>query len=62
MKELELRILRNFIRMMPKTYRKRTMNRTVVRDILMAGTSTMGSNSCVGKCIELNIDPDGYEL
>lgn len=61
-KEEELRILNNFINMMPKTYRKRNINRVVVRDLLMSGTSKMGSTSCTKKCIELGIKPDEYEF
>jgi len=58
----ELRIVKNFIASMPKTYRKRTINRTIVRDILMRGTSTAGSTSCGMKCIELGIDPYTYVI
>lgn len=61
-KETELIILNNFISSMPKSYRKRTINWCVVRDIFMRGTSTMGSTSCIGKCIDLDINPYGYEL
>jgi len=61
-KQEELRILKNFINMMTKSYRQRSINRTVVRDILMAGTSTMGSTSCAEKCEELGIDPYAYKL
>ena len=58
----ELRILENFIDCMPNAYRKRNRNQAVVRDILLAGTSTMGSTSCYKKCLELGIDPDGYSI
>ena len=61
-KEEEIRILKNFIRMMPKTYRNRTMNRTIVRDIILNGTSTAGSTSCTKKCLDLGIDPTGFSL
>ena len=56
----ELRIIRNFLSNMTKTYRRLTMNWVVVRDILMTGTSTAGSTSCIAKCRDLNIDPYGY--
>ena len=62
MKEYELRILRNYLMMMPKAYRKRTVNWLVVRDILMRGTRTEGMTSCISKCIELGIDHSGYDL
>ena len=58
----ELRILKNFINCMTKAYRNRTINWCVVRDILMVGTSTMGSTSCIEKCTILGIDPFGYKL
>lgn len=58
----ELRILDNFIRNMTKTYRNRHQNWVVVRDILMAGTPTAGSTSCIQKCIDIGINPDGYNL
>ena len=62
MKEYELRILRNYLSMMPKTYRKRTVNFVIVRDLIMQGTGTAGSTSCGKKCVELGIDPYGYEI
>ena len=58
----ELRILKNFINCMTKTYRSRTANWCVVRDILMGGTPKMGSTSCIEKCTILGIDPFGYEI
>lgn len=58
----ELRILNNFIKNMPKVYRKRNVNWIVVQDILLNGTYTAGSTSCIAKCRELGIDPWGYEL
>ncbi len=58
----ELRIVKNFLSHMPKTYRKRSMNFVVVKDILMRGTSTAGMGSCCKKCLELGIDPYGYDL
>jgi len=61
-KETELRLLDNFIRCMTKAYRQRTLNWCVVRDILMQGTSTAGSTSCIRKCNKLGIEPYGYEL
>ena len=62
MKECELRILNNFLNMMTKAYRKRTINWVVVRDIFLIGTSTSGSTSCINKCKELGIDPYGYTI
>ena len=61
-KEYELRILKNFIRVMPKVYRKRNVNYVVVREILLQGTYTSGQTSCIKKCRELGIDPYGYDL
>lgn len=61
-KKYEKNILKNFINCMTKAYRLRTPNQAVVRDILLNGTSTAGQTSCIRRCIELNIDPDGYEL
>lgn len=62
MLEYELRILKNFIDMMPKIYRKRNQNYVVVRDILMNRSSTAGKTSCIYKCVELGIDPYGKDL
>ena len=56
----ELQILKNYINMMPKIYRKRHCNWVIVRDILLANTATSGNTSCRNKCIELGIDPDKY--
>jgi len=61
-KAYELRILKNYIDNMPKVYRKRHVNFVIVQDILLWGTSTAGKTSCVNKCIELGIDPYGYDL
>jgi len=61
-KETELRILRNFIRNMPKVYRQRNMNWVIVMDLLMQGTSTSGGSSCMSKCRELGMNPYGYRL
>ena len=60
--EYELRIVKNFLDSMAKAYGARTMNCTVVHDILMRGTSTAGMTSCCEKCRELGIDPYGYNL
>jgi hypothetical protein len=60
--KFQLDILRNYIDMMPKTYRKRNRNSVVVRDILMYRKNTAGQTSCIKKCIELGIDPDGYDF
>lgn len=61
-KELEFRLLRNFISHMPKTYRKRNCNWIIVQEFLQRGTSKAGSNSSRAKCTELGIDPWGYTL
>lgn len=60
--ENEYRFLKNFITHMPKTYRKRNVNWVIVKNFLMCGTSTGGRASSIQKCIELGIDPDGYNL
>lgn len=60
--KFELRILRNYERLISKAYRQRTDNATLVHNILMAGTSTAGRTSCCEKCRELGIDPYGYEI
>ena len=54
----ELRIVKNFLDNMPKTYRRRNANWSVVQDILMQGTRTAGHTSCCEKCRELGIAPD----
>lgn len=61
-KDNDLRILRNFLENMTKAYRKRSVNWVVVQDILMAGTTTAGSTSCIAKCRDIGIDPWGYTL
>ena len=58
----DLQLLRNFVGMMPKTYRKRNSNMTIVGDLLLNGTDHSGSTSCHSKCYELGIRPHGYEL
>lgn len=60
--QTELRILKNFIDCMSKSYRNVTQNWEVVQDILMRGTSTAGQTSCIAKCREMGIDPYGYEI
>lgn len=61
-RELEYRLLRNFISHMPKTYRKRNCNWVIVQEFLQRGTLKAGSNSSREKCTELGIDPWGYTL
>jgi hypothetical protein len=61
-KDESLRILKNFLNCMTKTYRTRTCNWCVVRDLIMQGTSTAGMTSCIEKCRELCIDPHGYKI
>ena len=61
-KEMELRTLDNFIWHMPKVYRLRHMNYSVVHDILMQGTSTSGMTSCINKCVDLGIKPYDYKF
>jgi len=58
----ELRILRNFIKKMPKVYRERNHNWCVVRDILLTGTNHSGMTSSIAKCVEIGIDPYGYKI
>jgi len=58
----ELRILKNYIRKMPKTYRKYNFNWVIVQDLIMQGTSTAGRTSCIEECNRLGIDPFGYDL
>ena len=57
-----MRILRNFLAMMPKTYRKRTPNWVVVRDVILSGTRTAGCTSCMRYCHNIGIDPDAYVI
>lgn len=61
-KENELRIVKNFLALMPKSYRQRHQNWFVVQSILIRGTDMAGSTSSIEKCRELGIDPDGYTL
>lgn len=61
-RELEYRLLKNFIAHMPKVYRKRNCNWVIVQKFLQRGTSKAGSNSSRAKCTELGIDPWGYTL
>lgn len=58
----EIRVLENFISMMPKSYRKRNHNWVVVQDIIMDRTRTAGCTSCMDECRRLGIDPYGYAL
>jgi len=60
--EDELRIVKNFLNSMTKSYASRTLNLRVVGDILLIGTRTSGMTSCVAKCRELGIDPYGHNL
>ena len=60
--DMEYRLLRNFIRHMPMTYRKRHCNWVIVKDFLQFGTYKGGRTSSVKKCYMLGIDPDGYTL
>lgn len=61
-KSEEIRIIKNYLKMMPKTYRKRNPNWCVVRDLLMSSTSHSGRTSSINKCIELGIAPDNHEI
>lgn len=58
----ERRILRNFVEMMPKTYRKRSPNWVLVRDLITKGTNHAGMTSAIQECYKIGIDPDGYEI
>jgi len=60
--EMELRLLKNFISYMPKSYRKRTQNWVVVKNFLQWGTSKGGSTSSIEKCRMLGIDPYGHSV
>lgn len=61
-RELEYRLLKNFIDHMPKVYRTRHCNWVIVQRFLQQGTSKAGSNSSREKCTKLGIDPWGYTL
>jgi len=61
-KRIELRLLKNHIELMPKVYRKRNTNVSIVQEFLQLGTSQGGRSSSYQKCIELGIDPDGKEI
>lgn len=61
-KQETLRILNNFIDMMPKIYRKRNDNINVVRDIILRRTFTAGQTSCIELCRALGIDPFGHDF
>ncbi len=58
----EYRLLEKYINMMPKTYRQRNRNWPIVQEFLQYHTAFAGSTSSIEKCIELGIDPDGYEI
>lgn len=60
--DVYVRFIKNYLKMMPKVYRKRNMNLVVVRDLLMNGTSTAGMTSCIEMCREIGVDPYVYEL
>ena len=60
--DMELRILKNHIELMPKVYRKRNQNWVIVKDLLQAMTSKGGRSSSISKCYELGLDPDDYQL
>lgn len=61
-RELEYRLLNNFINHMTKVYRERNCNWVIVQRFLQQGTSKAGSNSSREKCTKLGIDPWGYTL
>ena len=54
------RVLVNFIGMMPGSYRHRTANATVVRDIILHGTQDASIKSCCALCKAIGCDPFGY--
>lgn len=56
------RVLCNFVRCMPKAYRRRTRNAKVVMDIIQDGTGQAGYTSCVKVCEKIGCDPDGYKF
>lgn len=56
------RVLVNFIRQMPRAYRRRNANATVVRDIILKGTGYAGFESCCTICEAIGCDPMAYEF
>ena len=56
------RVLIAFINRMPKTYRKRTANASVVMDIIQSYTGQAGFSSCCDVCRRIGCDPDAYEF
>lgn len=58
----DIQILKNFLREMPRRYRRGTVNWVVVQTLLLQGTDHSGSTSAGRKCHELGIDPDGFTL
>ena len=56
-KEEYLRVLRNCLALLPKTYAKQNSNWIIVQDLVMQGTSRAGRTSSIAKCYELGIDP-----
>lgn len=61
-KEEYLRILRNCLDLLPKTYAKRNSNWVIVQDLIMQGTNRAGRTSSIVKCYELGINPYGKDL
>lgn len=57
-----IRVLKNFLDCMPKTYRRRNDNASVVQDIILFRTRTAGRTSCKELCREIGIDPCGHTL
>ena len=55
-----LGILKNIEHNMPKAWRKRTSNVSVVRDFLMIHTSKGGRTSSYEMCEYLGVDGDAY--
>lgn len=56
------RVLVNYIRQMPRAYRRRNANATVVRDIILKGTGYAGFENCCTICEAIGCDPMAYEF
>ena len=56
------RVLLNFISCKPKAYRRRTINASVVGDILQRRTGQGGFTSCIEICQFIGCDPYAYEF
>lgn len=57
-----LGVLKNIENNMPKTWRQRTRNVSIVRDFLLAHTDKGGRTSSYDMCEYLGIDGDAYSF